>query len=115
MSNLPKLRSRRPCWVDFSSEWAELRERFQEVQRVRMEVVLSGARLVKDIAQSRELMAHADFLLTLPYLRREASESACEGNLRRHCLDRNGSPERVANFCADAKCDTKDEQKYAAL
>ena len=42
---------------------------FQEAQRGRMEAASSKARLVEDIAQSRELMAHADFLLTLPYVK----------------------------------------------
>jgi len=34
-----------------------------------MEVASSKARIIKDIAQSRELMEHADSLLTLPFLK----------------------------------------------
>jgi len=54
---------------DLSVERAALRERFRQAQLARMEVILSGARIIKDIAQSRELMAQADFLLTMPYLK----------------------------------------------
>ena len=53
---------------DLSIERAALRERFHLAQLARMEVITSRARLDEDIAQSRELMAHADFVLTLPYL-----------------------------------------------
>ena len=55
--------------VDLSVERAALRERFHEAQRGRMEVIASRARLLEDIVQSRELMARADFLLTLPYVK----------------------------------------------
>lgn len=55
--------------ADFSFERAALRDLFHEAQRAHMEVVVSRARIVEDVAQSHELMAHADFLLALPYLR----------------------------------------------
>ena len=55
--------------ADLTVERAALRERFQQVQRARMELIVSKARLVEDIAQSRELIAHPDFLLTLPYVK----------------------------------------------
>jgi len=54
---------------DLSVERATLRERFQQAQLARMEVIASRARLVEDTSQSRELIAHADFLLTMPYLK----------------------------------------------
>ena len=53
---------------DLSVERAALRVRFQQAQLAHMEVIASKARLVADIAQSHELMAHADFVLTLPYV-----------------------------------------------
>ena len=52
--------------ADLSIERAALRERFRQAQLARMGVILSSARLLEDIAQSRELMARADFLLTMP-------------------------------------------------
>jgi len=55
--------------ADLSVERAALRERFQHAQWARMEVIASRARLVADIAQSRELMAYADLVLTLPFVR----------------------------------------------
>jgi len=48
----------------------EIREQFHQAQRAHMEVTEISARLVKDIAESQELMAHADFVLTLPFLLR---------------------------------------------
>ena len=55
--------------IDLSVERAKLRERFQQAQLAHMEAIASRARLVEDIAQLRELMAHADFLLTFPYVK----------------------------------------------
>jgi len=55
--------------ADLPVEMAALREQFQHAQRARMEVIVSRARLIEDIAQSHEPMAQADFLLTLPYLK----------------------------------------------
>ena len=54
---------------DLSVERSALRKRFYEAQRGRTEVAASKVRLVEDIAQSRELMAQADFLLTVPYVK----------------------------------------------
>ena len=54
--------------ADLPDDRAALRERFQQAQRAHMEVIISRARLLKDIAQSRELMAHTDFVLTWPYV-----------------------------------------------
>jgi len=48
---------------------AALLELSRAAQRARVEVTVSRARLVKDIAESRELIARADFLLTLPHVR----------------------------------------------
>ena len=55
--------------TDLSVERASLRERFRQAQLARMELIASRARLVQDIAQSRDLMAHADFVLTFPYVK----------------------------------------------
>ena len=55
--------------ADLSVVRAVLRERFRQAQLARMEVILSRARLLEDIAQCRELMAHADFVLTFPYVK----------------------------------------------
>lgn len=55
--------------VDLSVERAALRELFHQAQLAQMEVIASRARLVADIAQSRELMAHADFVLTWPHVK----------------------------------------------
>jgi len=55
--------------ADFSFQRAALRDLFQSAQRAHMEVTSSKARLVEDLTQSRELMEHADLLLTLPYLK----------------------------------------------
>jgi hypothetical protein len=60
--------------ADLSVERAALRERFRLAQLTHMEVIASRARLIENIAQSRELIAHADFLLTLPYLIRPTDE-----------------------------------------
>ena len=54
---------------DLSVERSAVRERFYAAQRGHMEAAASKARLVEDIAQSRELMAQADFLLTMPYVK----------------------------------------------
>ena len=59
---------------DPSVDRAILRERFHLAQFARMEVIATRARLVEDVAQSRELMAHADFVLTLPYVKRSPAE-----------------------------------------
>jgi hypothetical protein len=59
--------------ADLSVERAALRDllhQVQRVQRARIEVIASRARLVADIAQSRELRADADFVLTLLYVKR---------------------------------------------
>ena len=56
--------------ADLSVERAALRDLLHQVQRARIEVIASKARLVADIAQSRELMADADFVLTLLYVKR---------------------------------------------
>ena len=48
---------------------ATLKERFRLAQRARRETIAMRARVLEDIVQSRELMAHADFVLTLPYVR----------------------------------------------
>ena len=53
---------------DLSVQRATLRELFQQTQRARMELIATRARLLEDIAQSYELMARADLLLTMPYL-----------------------------------------------
>ena len=53
---------------DLSVQRATLRELFQLTQRARMELIATRARLLEDIAQSYELMARADLLLTMPYL-----------------------------------------------
>jgi hypothetical protein len=58
-----------PMLADLSVERATLRERFRQAQLARVEVIASRARLLADIAQSRELMAHADFVLTLPFVK----------------------------------------------
>ena len=58
---------RPPTRADLAVERAELRELFHQAQLARLEVIVSRARLVADIAQSRELMARADFVLTFPY------------------------------------------------
>ena len=55
--------------ADLSVVRASLRDLFHQAQLARMEVIASRARLVADIAQSRELMAHADFVLTFPYVK----------------------------------------------
>ena len=55
--------------ADLSVVRAVLRERFRQAQLARMEVILSRARLLEDIAQSRGLMAHADFVLTFPLVK----------------------------------------------
>ena len=58
---------------EFVVEWEmrrEIREQFRQAQRAHMEVTEIRTRLVKDIAESHELMAHADFVLTLPFLLR---------------------------------------------
>jgi len=60
--------------ADLSVERAALRVRFQQAQLAHMEVIASRARLVEDIAQSREVMARADFLLTFPYVNRPTDE-----------------------------------------
>jgi len=60
--------------ADLSVKRAALRELFRQTQLARMEVIVSRARLVADIAQSRELMTHADFLLTFPYVNRPTDE-----------------------------------------
>lgn len=60
--------------ADLSVKRAALRELFRQTQLARIEVIVSRARLVADIAQSRELMAHADFLLTFPYVNRATDE-----------------------------------------
>lgn len=52
---------------DLSVQRATLRELFQQTQRARMELIATRARLLEDIAQSYELMARADLLLTMPY------------------------------------------------
>ena len=57
--------------ADLSVERAALRQLFRQTQLARMEVIVTRARLVADIAQSRELMAHADYLLTFPYVNEE--------------------------------------------
>jgi len=54
--------------VDLSVERTALRDRFRQAQLARMEVIASRARLVADIAQSREVIAYADFVLTLSYV-----------------------------------------------
>ena len=59
-----------PMLADLSVERATLRELFHQVQRARIEVIASRARLVADIAQSREVMTRAaDFVLTLPFVK----------------------------------------------
>ena len=55
--------------TDLSVERASLRERFRQAQLARMELITSRARLAEDIAQSRDLMAYADFVLTFPYVK----------------------------------------------
>jgi len=60
---------RPPTRADLAVERAELRDRFRQAQLARMEMILSRARLVADIVQSRELMSHADFVLTFPYVK----------------------------------------------
>ena len=55
--------------ADLSVERAALREWLRQIQRARIEVIASGARLVADIAQSREVMAYADSVLALPYVK----------------------------------------------
>ena len=60
---------RPPKPADLSVERAELRELFHQAQLARIEVIVSRSRLVGDIAQSREVMAHADFVLTLPFVK----------------------------------------------
>jgi len=55
--------------VDLSIERAALQDLFHQVQRARIEVIASRARLFADIAQSRELMAYADLVLTVPYVK----------------------------------------------
>ena len=60
---------RTPRLADLSIERATLRDLFHQAQLAHMEVTVSRARLVADIAQSRELMAYADLVLTLPYVR----------------------------------------------
>ena len=55
--------------ADLSVERAALRERYHQAELARREVIASRTRLVADTAQSRELMARADFLLTLPYVK----------------------------------------------
>jgi len=61
---------RTPKLADLSIERAALRDLFHQANLARLEVIASRSRLVADIAQSRELMAHADFLLVLPYVKR---------------------------------------------
>ena len=61
---------RPPKPADLSVERAALRDLFHQANLARLEVIASRVRLVADIAQSRELMAHADFLLTLPFVKR---------------------------------------------
>ena len=51
---------------DLSVERAALRELFHQAQLAHMEVIASRVRLVADIAQSRQVMAYADLVLTLP-------------------------------------------------
>jgi hypothetical protein len=55
--------------ADLSVEWAALRELFHQAQLAHREAIESRAQLVKDIAQSREVMARADLLLTLPFVK----------------------------------------------
>ena len=55
--------------ADLSVARASLRDLFHQAQLAHMEVIVTRARLVADIAESRELMAHADFLLTFPYVK----------------------------------------------
>ena len=55
--------------ADLSVVRASLQDLFHQAQLARMEVIVSRSRLVADIAQSRELMAHADFVLTFPYVK----------------------------------------------
>jgi len=55
--------------ADLSVERAALGVRFQQAQLAHMEVIVSRARLLEDVAQSYELMARADFVLTLPYVK----------------------------------------------
>lgn len=58
-----------PKPADLSVERAALRELFHQAQLARREAIESRAHLVKDIAQSREVMARADLVLTLPYVK----------------------------------------------
>jgi hypothetical protein len=60
-----------------SFERDALRERFRGEQRAHTDVTARRARLDENIAQSRELMAQADFLLTLPYLIKRAAKQLC--------------------------------------
>src|SRR5262249_39135036 len=59
---------------DPSVDRAILRERFHLAQFARMEVLSTRPRRVEDLAQSRHLTASADFVLTLPYVKRASAE-----------------------------------------
>ena len=63
--------------ASYSFERDALRDRFRGAQRAHTDVAARRARLDEDIAQSRKLMAHADFLLTLPYLIKDAARLLC--------------------------------------
>ena len=55
--------------ADLTFERAALRDLLHQLRCTRVELAASQARLIADIAQSHELMARADFVLTLPFLR----------------------------------------------
>ena len=55
---------RPPMLVDLSAERAELRDQFHLAQRAHREAIIGMGRVLKDMALSREVMAHADLVLT---------------------------------------------------
>jgi hypothetical protein len=61
----------------YSFERDALRDRLREARRARTDVAARRARLDEDITHSRELMAQADFLLTLPFLIKDAAKHLC--------------------------------------